>query len=139
MGFQDELRGLSSRNERPRQRYSLDSARIEEAAKGLLAEMKTSLRTAAANGRASRAGILGTKRSVYADYQFHPNKALVGTPHQATSTFEGEVSVYWRFHDVHEARLVARRMSQLGQADGIRVSVESHPNGFYYFRAVATY
>ena len=139
MGFQDELKSLSGGSGKPTPRYSLDDARIESAARDLLEEMKARLKTNVATGHASKAGVFSSKQSVTASYQIHPDKSLRDTPHQSTSSFEGEENVYWAFHDTIEARLVARRMSQLGASDGIRVTLEKHPNGYYYFFAQAKF
>lgn len=135
MGFQDELRGLGTQNDR-HQRHSLDTANADEAASDILEQLKRNLKSAVANGRTQRAGILGTKRHAFVTTGFHIDKTLPSTPCQKSSTFEGEVSTYWVFHDVHEAKLVAKRMSELGKVDGIRVTVSEGLYGPCYHAAV---
>ena len=139
MGFQDDLRSLSASNEGPRQRYSLDTAKIDVAARAILEELKGSLMAQARSGKSVRSGILGTKKSVTVMRRIDHDRSFTGTPCQRTRRSDGEEYTFWAFHDIAEAKLVAKRMSELGKADGIHVTVGKGMYNGQVFFATATY
>ena len=62
-----------------------------------------------------------------------------GTPCQRTCSNGGEEGAFWAFHDIAEAKLVARRMSELGKSDGIHVTVGKGLYDDQVFFATVTY
>lgn len=142
MGFRDELRNAGAASERQIPRYTLDNALIEKAANELLEEMKAVLKSNAASGKVKKEGILGTRRSVTATIGIGISRSNRNTPFRSVYTDgEGYENACWLFHDTVEVRLVARRMSQLGASDGIRVTFGDNPKypGNYHFFAEAKY
>lgn len=79
MGFQDELRSLGGQDGGP-QRHSLNTANVDKAARDILERLKRDLKSAVANGRTQRAGILGTKKHAFVTAGFHIDKSLTSTP-----------------------------------------------------------